>query len=659
MDLEDLRAAPRNLDLELVAGAGVTLVALLENEEVDIGEVVVLAEFCPKHQRRRLSPWTRWGKPISRPIQKRGTRGPVRAHFERFWLLYAVILAGAIVRLVGIDFADGIPKARPDEELFIQQALFLFSGDMNPHWAANGWPELYFFLVHFALRLKLLWLEVGQSTPVHLGCLYVLDPNTLGVPARLVAWTFGVATIPLTYLFARSVHQRFGALAHPGAIAAAAIMAFNVLHVRDSHFAVSDTAVVFFMTLGLWQLARALEGATLRSLLYAAAAFGLGTSIKYTALVMLGMLFLAGAARFFRMGPAQQRRRVFYVCIAALAVFGLAFILGSPHFVTESSDFFDGLMSHQVRYSERGARWGYDSGRQLQRGISFHGLVSIPTAMGWPAAILALAGVGRALFSARGGAFFVALFVLFFYGMVLGPSTILFMRYTQPLFPALAVLAVLAPLELAHRYRLDIEPLSVKIRAGVAVALALVLPAMTIAQADARMLRVDTREDAIAWLDEHLGDDEVVLSQSGFLAMPTHDTEVIAACREALPDELERPVVPAAHRSAYAPLVDQGAAGWGPLVREFLSHSADQGTVSRSAYVVQTLPQLSCARVVPYGRLTELPACFREVARFEPGDSSCETLYDTYDAFMQPVTRFGGVERPGPVVVIHHNECGE
>ncbi|MCA9606309.1 MAG: glycosyltransferase family 39 protein [Myxococcales bacterium] len=582
----------------------------------------------------------------------------MRAHLKRYGPLYAIIVVGAALRVTGIGFAPSVHRARPDEELFIQQALFLFSGDWNPHWAANGWPEGYFFLTHLALQLKLWWLELTTGGPVNLGCLYVLNPSELSVPARLVACVFGVATLPLTFFFARDVLRRHGErLAHFGAAVAAAIVAVNVLHVRDSHFAVSDTAVVFFMSLGLWQLTRVVDRGHRRALFYAAAAFGIASSIKYTGLVMLGMLALVALGHFFQSAPSQ-RRRALGAGLAALLVFGIAFAMASPHVLEEPDAFLEGLRSHQVRYSEGGSTWGYETGREAVHGVTFHGLVSIPAAIGWPLWLLSIAGTARALWRAQGGAFLVGFFVLAFYFGVLGPSTILFMRYTQPLYPALAVMAVLVPVELLAAYRVDAKDLRVRIAGPLVVALAVALPAWHAARADSLMLRLDTRDQAAAWLVEHLEDGETVLSQSSFIAPSTADAQALSACVEALPPALRRPGLPHGHQGDWQAWVDEGPTGWGPLVREFLVRSTDRGSPTTSAYVIQTRPQLACGEEVVFGRPSPLAACFVEAARFAPGASSCDTLYDTFDMYMQPLLWPHDVQRPGPVVTIYRNECG-
>ena len=103
--------------------------------------------------------------------------------------------------------------------------------------------------------------------------------------------------------------------------------------------------------------------------------------------------------------------------------------------------------------------------------------------------------------------------------------------------------------------------------------------------------------------------------------------------------------------------VGQGRAGWGNIAKSYLERSADLGSTSSARFVVQSFPQLTCGDDVEYHRISELPECYTEVARFSPGVSDCGTRYDTFDMFMLPVQAPAGVVRPGPTVVIHRNGC--
>ena len=54
----------------------------------------------------------------------------------------ALLLALAL-RLWGIGFSPALMRGRPDEEIFVEQALRSFSADLRPDLLLRGWPEGY------------------------------------------------------------------------------------------------------------------------------------------------------------------------------------------------------------------------------------------------------------------------------------------------------------------------------------------------------------------------------------------------------------------------------------------------------------------------------------------------------------------------------------
>ena len=583
----------------------------------------------------------------------------VRAKLLRYGPLLAIIAVGAAVRLWGIDFSSGLPKARPDEDGFILQSMLMFGGDLNPHWAAQGWPELFFFLSHFAIRAKLWWLELSHGVgSVNVGCLYALNPREIAVPVRLLACAFGVLTIPLAYQYARTLHRTAPGYAHPAGLMAAALVAFNAVHIRDSHFGVSDTTVTFFITLGMWQVARAMEGRSRVALVAAGLAIGLACSVKYAALPLIGVLALAAVGCFFQASGASARRAWFLIGVAALLAVGGGFVLGSPHVLDEPGVFLQGLLSHRERYAGSASAWGFEPGREHEYGAVFHGTVTLPFGFGWPGWALAVGGTLVGFWRCRSGALLTAFFVSAFFVAVLGPSSVLFVRYVEPIVPSLAVLATLVPVALCQRFLVDVRDGRFQLAAGVSVALLVTLPAWSTVQMVRRMTETDTRSQAAEWLVEHVSPEQRIRSEGGFIALPTIDDGLLEACWPAVPAELRRRAPTSGRASTdFDALVAQGQLGWGPVTREYLYHAQEEGTVREADFVVQSLPQLPCGEFVRTRSLTSLPACYHEVARFGPGAADCDTFYETFDMYMFPLKNYAGVERPGPLVQVLENRC--
>jgi len=55
-----------------------------------------------------------------------------------------VAVMALLLRVWGIRFGIGLPRGRPDEELFVIPALRMFGGDLNPHFAGGDLPGGFF-----------------------------------------------------------------------------------------------------------------------------------------------------------------------------------------------------------------------------------------------------------------------------------------------------------------------------------------------------------------------------------------------------------------------------------------------------------------------------------------------------------------------------------
>ena len=159
-------------------------------------------------------------------------------------VLILVILAGGLLRFFPIWFGLPYLRARPDEETTISHAIAVLGGDPNPHFF--HWPSLTFYLVAGLFQLAS-WIRaiVGGSPS--------LTPAEQIVLARgLVA---AAGTLTLWCLF--RIGLRIG-----GAVAgviAALFLCVSILHVRESHFAMTDVLMTMFLVISLERLLAALR----------------------------------------------------------------------------------------------------------------------------------------------------------------------------------------------------------------------------------------------------------------------------------------------------------------------------------------------------------------------------------------------------------------
>ncbi len=191
--------------------------------------------------------------------------------------LLLIVFVAAVLRFVPIWFGLPYPLARPDEEVSIAIALRVLQGDLNPHFF--HWPSLTFYVfagvIGAASGLRELLGASGAMT----------FPDHALLTRATIALCGTITVFVLFRLGRRIAGDLVGLLA-------AAFLAVALLHVRESHFAMTDA----LMTLLLWTSLTLLVAAALADeapgppgrtavLLCAAAglAGGLATSTKYNA----------------------------------------------------------------------------------------------------------------------------------------------------------------------------------------------------------------------------------------------------------------------------------------------------------------------------------------------------------------------------------------
>jgi 4-amino-4-deoxy-L-arabinose transferase-like glycosyltransferase len=323
----------------------------------------------------------------------------------RFWHLTA-----------GVPHAVGI-----DESQVIDRALrILKTGDWNTH--AFDHPSLVIYFHAAVAIVRFLWGALNGEWASLDGFSIVAVYKTGRSAAALV----GVATVWLTYKLGVEV------AGHRVALVAAALLAVAPMHVRESHYILTDVPMTALATLALWFAVRAARLATVRAYAWAGAISGLAAAAKYTG----GVAFAAVAAAWL-INERRARGRGLKIAAAAGATV-LGFLVGAPYTLFDMPAFLDGFAAQFSR-------------------------VAAPSRAGSPALLLSVAHVwmdGRVVFLfALAGIVLVlarrspratwapvlAFLTAYFY--VLSKQADVFGRYVLPLLPGLSVLAAAAAIE--------------------------------------------------------------------------------------------------------------------------------------------------------------------------------------------------------------------
>lgn len=345
------------------------------------------------------------------------TDAPPRWHLAALLLM---LLTGGVLRFTalghGIPFAPGI-----DEPEIMERAVRMMrTGDFHPRFF--DYPGLYIYLQMIVACVRFiagsidgLWSHLDQAST---GDFYLWG--------RAVTATLGTATIAIVYFAARRISPLAG-------LFAAALFAVQSLHVRESHFVLTDVPMTFFVALTMLLSLRAGGTPSFRAFAYAGMAVGAAAATKYNGGV--AMLFPVIALVLSSTDWAWRLRALMLTGATA----GATFLVCAPYTVLALPEFLNAFAYLADMYADGPPR---PEPAWLTYLKHLRNNYSIPS--------LAAAGLGAALAlrvlvkTPRGPAtpawLMSAAFTLVYYDMVSG-QRLLWARYLLPLLPTLCVLS--------------------------------------------------------------------------------------------------------------------------------------------------------------------------------------------------------------------------
>ena len=571
--------------------------------------------------------------------------------FTRLWSLLAVAFA-LFLRLWGIGFAPTNPGARPDEETFIPRAFEMFQDSRGIEILRTGWPEGFFRIYHYLMRLQGGVLHLLWGRAVNLACLYALNPGAVELPTRL----FAAFSDLLTCLVVGATVSRLTPkdLRHVALPLGILIYGCNYLAVRDAHFGVSDATLVLCFALCLhFAIRGALDHPAF--LIVAGAAAGAGFGIKYAAAPLAAPCVVAALVALVRF---RGRGRTLLYCLIAGGTAVAALVAMSPTLVGHFNELVRSLNVHRFRYTAVGRAHMMDPSWTPVPWWKFYLFEDLPGIFGMPGLILALVGL-LALLVSSPIAGTILLSCLLATLATLNGLEMLFVRYAAPLVAPLAVAMGFLLVQI-WRFISEFAPRRVALPAFVGlVALCLITPLWNSLRFDHLLAQPDTRDSANRWLLAQ-GPDTRAVTQGWYSQIQLLDPASAAACASEVPPWLQpgMPLMPEAG-SRWPAAISQGERGLAFIADEAINncmfHSPGR---ERADYVVDGRIVLPCGRMGPLEKHPPLDStCYQLAQTFSPGNPSCESKMDVFDLLLAPFTGFDGWQAMGPRIDIYKNLC--
>lgn len=411
----------------------------------------------------------------------------------------AIVMAVAAgLRLWGIG--SGIPYAVgvDEPEIVARVVAMMKTGDFNPHFF--DYPGLYFYV---QLVVSVVRFMVGAMNGVWTS-LDRVDASDFYLWGRAVTALIGAATVFLTH----QAGLRWGAR---HALLAAALMAVIPMHVRESHYVLTDVPMTFFVTLAFLLSLVAHDKGTLAAFWWAGVAAGLAAATKYNGAAAMWLPLVAAWMTFGR-----DRSRLL-LAVASIGGAIAAFLLTAPYTVLDLPAFLNTFARLSTEYRPR---HGVEAGWLVY-------LKHLRATLLWPATLHTIAGLAMGVVRAAKGpgrvrwALAVSFPAVYFY--LIATKGLVFGRYLLPILPFLCLLAaaaVVSGVSLLRRFEIPRASRTALIAGLTAAAL---LPPLVVAiQFDRRMSQRSTQKVAFDWITVNIPRGSRIAIEKYDLRLPPH-----------------------------------------------------------------------------------------------------------------------------------------
>lgn len=522
---------------------------------------------------------------------------------RRWAPILAILVAAAVVRYWAIDFCVPTTRCRPDEEAVANIVWHLFERDFNPRFF--DWPSLFFYEVtvglvpFFKLGVYLDWFR-GER---HFAALIGNDPTIIVLTARMLSAAAGVLSVWVLFRVARRLFDQTSALV------AALFLALAFLHVRDSHFGVTDVTATCLVLVSFLFIVRFVESRARRDMLVAAVTAGLAASTKYNAaMIALPIVWTVLVPTGAPAKPLSLSARLGHCALVVTAMI-LAFLVTTPYAVLDYPNFLASLQGISTHLAT-------GHGVELGRGWVFHLTSSLRYGLGWPLLAAGIAGLVLLIAKRPRTGIVIAIFPVAYY-LLIGSGYTVFARYILPVVPFLCLTAAFAVSEaaqwMANRSR---RPLWATGMAWALAALVIAPSAWSVVEFDRLLARTDSRLLAIDWIKGQFPDGATI---GGVGRMSTR-----------LHFLWEAPGIPSRYTSV----------------------EAEEVAADPDVLIVPTSLFAPGAELGP--RAAALAARYKPLFVVEAHDpAAVGNVYDWQDEFYLPLAGFNGIRRPGPSLTIY------
>lgn len=565
-------------------------------------------------------------------------------------LLIFILILAALVRYWGINF--GLPHwlCRPDEEIIAGKSLSFLTGDLNPRWFI--YPTFYMYIVSsFYLVYFIISFVAGScaSMPAFLAG-YFLDPSNFYIISRMISAFMGTATVLVVYRITEELFDKKTALV------AALFLGCTYLHVRESHFGVTDIPMAFFIMLAFLFIVKSYKTSRLKHYIFSGIFTGLAISTKYLGGILVVPMAITHIFNIFKEG--LNARRIFFD--KRIISFGIVMIMfffaGTPFAFFDWINFIaDNVGSSQFLSIKGNPAFNIAESRNWIYQLK----VSLFFGMGWPLLLSSIIGLAVLFRRDVKKALLVSSFPVAYY-CYLGGWYATCVRYSVPIVPFLCITAALFFTELIN---VALKKAALATRCFMIPFLILILlyPSLyNIFQFDRLLTAKDNRLIASEWFSANVKRGCTIyqtgvncgklLFYPSFLSLHNKRSDCISSDRAIMAVAFKKP-------KGFFEHIDMRS-------YEELSYDFRKGDflfrgnkVAPPDYIVISQSPLRVCSFIPrkIGELIEKEYYLKKDFKVLDMENR-NNIYNQRDAFYLPFAGFKDIERPGPNIYIYERK---
>lgn len=410
--------------------------------------------------------------------------------------LAIIVIAAALLRFWALD--AGIPGSLGIDEpqVMMRSVQMMRTGSLNPQ-GFFDYPGLYLYVQMGVACVRFLFGAIGGEWTA----LHEAQPEDFYLWGRAVTAFLGTLTVLLVYRVGLRWGTRY-------ALLASALMAVMPLHVRESHYVLTDVPLTFFVALALALSFTAHEHPTAANFAKAGAAVGLAAATKYPgAISILLPLFVAWMTPGARSSGAVG---ALISCSSALGVF----LIAAPYTWLDLPGFLNGFARLASVYTAPSEAGWLTYLKHLR--LNLH----------WPAMLLMCSGVVLAFVRVIRGPsrlrWMLAVVFPIIYFWFVSHQSLIYGRYLLPVVPFVCILtaaAVVSGVSLLRRFAI---PRAVRTALIAVLTIAVLLPPAMHAIGFNRLInRRNTPELAYDWIVANVPKHSTVVIETRAVMLPT------------------------------------------------------------------------------------------------------------------------------------------